>query len=51
MDSLTKRPIMGIGMVMPHVVEIFPYGHMWVYWKEVHHLNNLVLLRSLLGVR
>jgi len=25
---------MGIGMVMPKVVEVFPFGHMWVYWKE-----------------
>jgi hypothetical protein len=25
---------MGIGMIMPGIIEDFPFGHMWVYWSK-----------------
>jgi len=34
MAVIKEKPKMGIGMVMPQVVEVFPFGHTWLYWKE-----------------
>jgi len=33
-NILEEKAIMGIGMIMPQIVEEFPCGHMWIYWSE-----------------